>query len=497
MKTSARLLLACLLLAWSALAPGPSGAEPLVGKDVLMASGVRAPSTGDLPQILKETVLVVGTSYAVPYFFFSPNGHEQGYDYNLIEGYVKHLNHKYRRHKLPLGAAILPLDYNLLIPALKQGYLDVVAAGLTITSDRGKEVAFTIPYLSGIKELVVAHQNVQGLKSLDSLSGRRVFVRRTSSYYQSLLKLNRSLAGKGLPPVRIVTADETLSTGDILEMVNAGIAEITVADDQMAHIWARVCKHLKVYDNLALRTDGRLALMVRKSNPKLLASLNRFLKGRQKGTLIGNIYFQRYFENTRWIKNPLEDALKNRLGKYIKWFKYYGKKYGVDWQLVASQAMAESGLEPNKRSAAGAIGLMQVLPSLAQDQHFKVGNLHQPRYNIKAGVQYLDYLRNTYFDSPKISPDAQWRFALAAYNAGPAAIERLRKKAAKMGLNPNKWFLNVELAALKYLGRETVRYVRNINKYYVALKMAVKQYSEQQKLKRGQQPAGAGKPGAQ
>lgn len=485
MKKYPVLIFICTSMLLTALVPGPAWAGPVLDKEVTMASGVREPSSGDLPSILKETFLVVGTTYAVPYYFFSPDGRERGYDYLLLHAYVRHLNHKYRRHKLPLTAAFLPLDYNRLTPALEQGYVDVVAAGLTITPSRGEQVAFTIPYLSGVKELVVAHKAVAGLKSLDSLAGRRVFVRRSSSYFQSLLKLNRRLVGKGLPEVKIVQADETLSTGDILEMVNAGIQDITVADNQMARVWASALKHLRVYDKLALRTGGKLAMMVRKSNPKLLASLNQFIKGHKKGTLLGNIYFNRYFKNTRWIKNPLDRAFKNRLSKYIKWFKLYGKKYGIDWVLVAAQAMQESGLEPGKKSTAGAIGIMQVLPSLAKEQHFKVGDLYKAQYNIKAGVQYLDFLRDTYFDNKNISPDNQLRFALAAYNAGPGAIERMRRKAAKMGLNPNKWFGNVEIATLKYIGRETVRYVRNINKYYVSLKLAVKQFDEQWELKHG------------
>ena len=59
-------------------------------------------------------------------------------------------------------------------------------------------------------------------------------------------------------------------------------------------------------------------------------------------------------------------------------------------------------------------------------------------------------------------------FALAAYNAGPARIQRIRNQAAAEGHDPNLWLENVELVAARNLGRETVRYVRNIFKYYVA-----------------------------
>ncbi len=58
-------------------------------------------------------------------------------------------------------------------------------------------------------------------------------------------------------------------------------------------------------------------------------------------------------------------------------------------------------------------------------------------------------------------------FALAAYNAGPSRIADLRRRAAGRGLDPNRWFGQVELQAARDIGRETVTYVGNIVKYYV------------------------------
>ncbi len=59
-------------------------------------------------------------------------------------------------------------------------------------------------------------------------------------------------------------------------------------------------------------------------------------------------------------------------------------------------------------------------------------------------------------------------FTFAAYNAGPARVRGLRRKAESAGLDPNVWFDNVEVIAAKEIGRETVQYVSNILKYYVA-----------------------------
>jgi membrane-bound lytic murein transglycosylase MltF len=57
--------------------------------------------------------------------------------------------------------------------------------------------------------------------------------------------------------------------------------------------------------------------------------------------------------------------------------------------------------------------------------------------------------------------------ALAAYNAGPGNLKKFRDRARQNGLDPNKWFGNVETGAAAVVGQETVQYVGNIYKYYV------------------------------
>ena len=75
-------------------------------------------------------------------------------------------------------------------------------------------------------------------------------------------------------------------------------------------------------------------------------------------------------------------------------------------------------------------------------------------------------------------------FAFASYNAGPARIRQLREKAAARGLDPNKWFNNVEVIAAESIGRETVQYVANIYKYYLAYQMVTEQLKSRAEAKR-------------
>ena len=182
--------------------------------------------------------------------------------------------------------------------------------------------------------------------------------------------------------------------------------------------------------------------------------------------------FKRYYVDTRWVKNPVTERERKKLERFWPLFEKYGRRYGFDEMALAAQAYQESGLDHNKKSHRGAIGVMQLLPSTARDKNVGIPDISSIENNIHAGAKYLAFLRDRYFSSPEISGDDQLAFTWAAYNAGPAKVRRMRSRATKMGLSPNQWFDNVEYAALQMVGQETVRYVANIYKYYVAYTLA-------------------------
>jgi len=80
-------------------------------------------------------------------------------------------------------------------------------------------------------------------------------------------------------------------------------------------------------------------------------------------------------------------------------------------------------------------------------------------------------MMDEYFKDSKLDRINKGLFAFASYNAGPNKIARLRKQASDEGLNPEKWFNNVELIAGREIAAETVTYVSNIYKYFVAFKL--------------------------
>ena len=427
----------------------------------------------DLDGLLKRRYIRVLTTLNQTNFFLH-HGRFFGYEYEIVKGWEKELNTGKKGKDLHTVVEFIPVNRDELIAKLVAGYGDIAAAGLTITDSRRRLADFTTPYLTGVDEVIVTHKQAFKPSTIEELAGRRVFVRKSSSYYESLTALNKKLRKSGKRPVEIITADENLETEDILELVNTGAVEFTVSDSHIANIWTGIFSNLVIHKELKLRSGGEIAWMIRKNSPKLKASLNAFIKQRQKGTLLGNIYFERYYEKNAWIKNPLSSNRDKTLLKYKKLLKKYADRYGFDWQLLAALAYQESRFDHTQKNKSGAVGLMQVLPSTGKDKNIGIRNVHLLENNIHAGVKYLAFLKNKYFNDVRIRPRDQVRLALAAYNAGPGKIQRVRAKTKQMGLDPNRWFRNVELATLKMVGQETVRYVSNVNKYYVIYRFTSK-----------------------
>jgi membrane-bound lytic murein transglycosylase MltF len=280
---------------------------------------------------------------------------------------------------------------------------------------------------------------------------------------------------RGLEAVRLTAAEEYLEDEDLLEMVNAGLLPMVVVDRHKAVFWEGVFDSLVVHDELAVHSGGQIAWAFRKESPQLAEVVNTFIAKHRKGTLFGNILLKRYLESNPWVKNSLAATDRKRFDSMIELFQKYGDQYDFDHLLLAALAYQESRLDQSLSSPAGAIGVMQLLPSTAADPNVGIPNIKELEPNIHAGAKYLDFLHDRYFSDPEIKPTDQRLLTFAAYNAGPAKVRSLRAEAAREGLDPNRWFGNVERIAAKRIGRETVQYVSNITKYYLAYRLVLQQ----------------------
>jgi len=386
--------------------------------------------------------------------------YKRGATYEALMRFEKEINKQLKRKHLKINVVFIPVFRNELVSGLVEGRGDIAAAGLTITPERKKFVDFTDPVAEKIDEIVVAAPNAPKLASIEDLSGKEIYVRKSSSYHESLNRLNVSFEQASKPRI-------------ILKEVNAGLIPMIVVDNYLADFWSQIFEDIVCYPDIAVNKGGSIAWMIRKKSPKLRQVLNEFIKGHKKGTVFGNIIIKRYFEKTKWIRNSLTDEDLGRFKAAVAFFKRYGNAYDLDWLLVAACAYQESKIDQSTRSPAGAIGVMQLLPSTAAGDPINIPDIEKMGPNIHAGVKYLRWIHDTYFKNEKMDRLNRGLFTFASYNAGPARIQKLRKEALKMRFNPNVWFNNVEVVAAKRIGRETVQYVSNIYKYYTAYRIIV------------------------
>jgi membrane-bound lytic murein transglycosylase MltF len=470
-----------MLLASIARAAEPVPLQDLEAAEILRLNEAR---TGDYPALAETRFIRAVVPYSRTLYYI--DGIEQkGIAFESLRELEKSLP-PVGPQKLRPKIVIIPTRRDRLFDALETGHADIAIGAFTMTEARRKSVDFSAPTVSDISDVLVTAADVEAPANLDSLGGREVHVRRSSSYHESLASLNQRLKREGKPLVKIVPVDEKLEDEDILQMVDAGILPATVCKLQIAQFWAKLYDRVRVHDNLVLRTGGQIAWALRKNTPELKKVVDAFVLKHKRGTMFGNVLLQRYLGDVDRLKTINSEAELRKFRELGALFRRHADQYDLDWLLVAAQGYQESQLDQSKRSAAGAVGIMQIKPTTAADPNVGIDDVYKADGNVHAGVKYVRFLADRYFDDPGIDAQNRMLLALAAYNAGPARVAKLRSEAAKVGLDPNQWFNNVEIIAARRIGRETVDYVGNIYKYYtvyraIAEQAAAKRAAEEKK----------------
>lgn len=437
---------------------------------------MQKPWKGDLDAMIERRLIRVLTVNSKT-FYFNDKGTLRGSVVDFFRVYEDGLNKKLAAEKklkdrnLKVRVVFIPVRRDQLLQNLADGKGDVAAGNITITPERRKIVDFTAAGMTNVSEIAVTGPASPKLATLDDLAGKEVFVRKSSSYYESLVALNQRFAAEKKAPVALREAPETLEDEDLLEMLNAGLVAIVVVDKHKADFWKQVFPKLIVHDQVAVRTGGEIAWALRKDSPQLKASLDDFVAGHKIGTSTGNQVLVRYLKSAKYVKNAASEEERKKFLALIDYFQKYGSKYDVDWVLMGAQGYQESQLNQNAKSAVGAIGVMQVMPATGKDMN--VGNIAEIEPNIHAGIKYMRWMIDHYYEKEPMTKLDKALFAFASYNAGAGKISQLRKEAARRGLDPNVWFQNVEYVVAEKIGQETVTYVSNIYKYYIAYRLVM------------------------
>ncbi len=436
--------------------------------------------TGDLDGMLQRRQIRVLVPYSKTLYFVD-KGQPRGLAYDAFRLFEDDLNKHLKKGHVRVHVTFLPEARGDIMAALLEGRGDVAMAYLTITPERLARVDFTIPTTKNVSEIVVTAPGQPPVAAPQDLSGREVYIRKASSYDESVQKLNAELKKAGKAPVTVRYAPDNLEAEDILEMVNAGLVPATIVDDNRARFWKQVFTRITLNTGAAIRTGGELGWMIRKNSPQLKKALDAFLARYPEGSATRNQLLTKYLKSTKYVKNATSTEERAKFDQVVTLFRKYCDQYDMDTLLMAAQGYQESRLDQGAKSAVGAVGVMQVMPATGKE--LNVGDISQIDPNIHAGVKYVRFMLDKYYGKEPMDALNKGLFTFASYNAGPGRISQLRKLAKERGLDPNVWFNNVEIIASEKIGRETVTYVSNIYKYYLAYQLVVEQRKEREAAK--------------
>jgi membrane-bound lytic murein transglycosylase F len=422
------------------------------------------PFTGDFDQIKKRKVLrVLLRNSAASYFLY--RGELLGFEYELARQFARYHGLRFE--------VVVPPGHNELSTWLLEGKADMAMAFLEPSkSQRRLGIGYTRPYHYAHQHMVVAEKDkVDGLSDMQR---HTVIARKSGSDWKTLSKLQRAGGEFELKGVR-----DNVETEQLIQRVADASRLATLADEHILDI--ELARSIPVKSAFTLEQDVPHAIAIRARNPLLKAQLDAFIKSVYRSEFY-NVLYAKYFKSKPSVlklsKGRVIDPEKGSISPFDKTVQKYSEQYGFDWRLITAQMYQESGFDPKAKSYSGASGLMQIMPRTARSLGFK--DVSKPANGIKAGVKYMDWLRDRFNGDFSVA-DRLW-FSLAAYNAGAGHVHDARRLAKQMGLDPNKWFANTESAMLMLSqkeysskarygfvnGKEPVNYVREIKQRFEA-----------------------------
>ena len=412
---------------------------------------------GGLENILKKKYLRVLTTKN-PYDYYIYQGKTKGLQFEMVKEFTKYLNEKFvKKGELRIVFEMIPVDFDQLIPMLVSGKGDLIAVGLTQTTQRDKLVDYVNPYQK-VDDVIITRKELLGKPWKD-----KIFHVQDNSSYKRILTENL---------IKVESIDDNFNAADLMGFVSLKKYDYTLVNS----FWAKTL--IKGYDNLTIikknpfRKNVKINWAVRKENQTLLNELNAFVPRIKKGTMLGNLLNYKNFYDVAKIQSKDFDIDSNIISTFDETIKKYAEKFQLDWRLLAALSFQESRFNQAIENEWGAIGLFQIKQMTANEPYIKIKEISGEKNfdnNTHAGVKYLSWIKKRYFDPKKeMKEESKLRMMMAAYNAGPRRVLQAINKAVEMGLDPNKWFRNVELAMLKLGYPEPVIYVSEINKHYVS-----------------------------
>ena len=381
---------------------------------------------------------------------------------DLAKSVGDYLSTKYRKK---IHIKIIPSPPGQLLALLDQGDADF-AIDYFQEHDLQKNLKKFLVYEHPRSEkfVVVSRNNQNPINKISDLSGQTLCVGRTTRI-SSLNKTNEELLKSGITPIHLYQDHLVLNDEDLLQMVNDGLVDFVWVANWQAQLWKPLLPNIMIHTDTASEGGSSGDVIVTKINADLAKDILEFAASPHLDKVLENYRQKTFIHEKNALKNPLSKNELNRFESMKTYFHRYGRENQLDPLFLAGLGFQESLLNQNAVSPVGAIGVMQLM--LETGKSMNTGNIYELEPNIHAGAKYINSLLYAMSLQNTLPETERGFFAVAAYNSGANNVRKARELAVKMGLDPNQWFFNVEMASARLLGLETFLYVRNVYKYYV------------------------------
>lgn len=420
---------------------------------------------------------------------FIYKGKTMGYEYELLQMFCREQGIQLR----------IQITQNLkeAFNQLNTGEGDVLAYNLTITKERKKRINFT--HYHNLQRQVLIQRKPENWREMKlheieenlirnpvDLIGKEVVVRPYSSYYDRLVNLSDEIGGD----IKIVPGETNIETEQLIKMVAEGDIDYTVAEEDIALVNSTYYPILDVKTAVSFPTQ--IAWGVRKNSEKLLDALNDWIV-RMRKTNDYYVIYDKYYKSSKSAlrrsrsRYSIINSEKGAISPYDSLIMESADTLDWDWYLLAAQIFKESKFNPQVKSWAGAIGLMQVMPRTGEE--YGITDLYDPELNIYAGTQHLLWLKERWLDKIEDKKERQ-KFILASYNVGLGHVQDAVRLTEKYGGDIRKWedvseyllkksyrqYFNDPVVEFGYCkGTEPVTYVKQIFDIYQNYKEIIKE----------------------
>ncbi len=308
----------------------------------------------------------------VPYsrtLYFNDKGRVRGITADFVSDFERAINQKYRKQlgKRPITEVIIPTMRDKLLQNVVDGLGDIATGALTATAERRKIVDFFVPPdQMSVSEVVLTGTKSPPIDSANDLAGKTVHVRKSSSFYESLVALNDRLKKEGKPAVTLVLVPDALEDEDMMEMLDAGVLQTIVVNDLLAKMWAPVLPKIKINEGAVVRSGDQWGWVIRKDSPGLRKILGETYLNAVKKVNPTAARLAQYNKRIKPLKDPTGSEEYHRFESTLALFRQYGEQYGFDPLMLAAQGYQESGLTRRPRAEWGPSGSCSSCPPRVQ-----------------------------------------------------------------------------------------------------------------------------------